>query len=213
MQRFSRVLGAVLALAAGGFSTAASAGVNPLGFYFGGGLGESTVRSDDASYGYPGYYDDHQFAWKAIAGIRPISLLGAEFEYIDFGQPGRHRYNDYHYDYGYYGTDSHPRAQVLYGVGYLPIPVPFVDFFVKAGVARLKTTLNDFESVPCTDAGGCAPTFALTGHHAVTETRFAYGAGVQSQLPFGFTVRAEYERIASRDGDPDALLVSAVWKC
>lgn len=212
MKRTLRILATMAAVAACGVSTTALADINPLGIYVGAGVGESTIRSDDSSFGLPGYYDDHQFAWKAIAGIRPISFLGAEYEYIDFGQPGSHRYNDYHYDFGNYGSDSHPRAQVLYGVGYLPIPVPFVDFFVKAGVARLKTTLNDFQSEPCTGAGSCAPTYNLVGHHNVTDTRFAYGAGVQTQLPLGFTVRAEYERISSPYGDPDSLMVSAVWK-
>jgi opacity protein-like surface antigen len=210
----STMLSAVVAVAACGASSAALALDNPLGIYVGAGVGESTIRSDDSGYGEPGYYNDHQFAWKAVAGIRPLSFIGAEYEYIDFGQPGHHDYGNRGYDYGYYGSDSHPRAQVLYGVGYLPIPVPFLDIFVKAGAARLKTSLNDFESTGCTTttAGGCEPSFALSGHHSVTETRFAYGAGVQTKLPLGFTVRAEYERISSEYGDPDALMVSAVWK-
>jgi opacity protein-like surface antigen len=51
----------------------------------------------------------------------------------------------------------------------------------------------------------------LDGSHNVTQTKFAYGAGVSSKLPLGFSVRAEYERIASPFGDPDAFTVSALW--
>jgi hypothetical protein len=96
----------------------------------------------------------------------------------------------------YYGYDSHPTAPVLFGVGYLPIPIPFIDIFAKAGVARLRLTANDYVSEPC--PGVSCPQYVLVGRSAVTQTKFAYGGGVSSKLPLGFTVRAEYERIAWR---------------
>ena len=43
-----------------------------------------------------------------------------------------------------------------------------------------------------------------------TDNRFAYGVGVQSKA-WGVSFRAEYERISSQFGDPDALTVSATW--
>lgn len=208
MKRFSKLLGALAAVAALGATATAQADnswnvPNPLGFYLGAGVGESTVRSDDPDYGYPAYYQDHQTAFKGIVGIRPIEPLGVEAEYIDFGEPGDHR----NYDPNYYGRNSHPRAAVLYGIGYLPIPLPYLDIYAKAGVARLKLTLNDYE---CADTN--CTTYNLVGSHDRTDTKFAYGAGVSSRLPLGFTVRAEYERIASPFGDPDAFMVSAVWR-
>jgi opacity protein-like surface antigen len=195
-----RALPAILAAAACAASTPAWAS-NPLGFYLGAGVGYSTVRSDDSAYGLPSYYNDHQTAWKAIAGVRPISIVGAEFEYIDFGQPGRH-YGSHIYDS--YGLDSHPRASALFGVGYLPLPIPFLDIYGKAGVARLQTDVTTFE-------GQCA--VILTCHpirQNQTDNKFAYGAGVQSKA-WGVSFRAEYERISSQFGDPDALTVSATW--
>jgi opacity protein-like surface antigen len=208
MQRLPRVIGALCAVAAGAVSATAQAdnawGIpNPLGFYLGAGVGESTIRSDDPGYGTPGYYDDHHTAFKGIIGIRPVSFLGVEVEYIDFGQPGNH----HNYDVNVYGQDSHPRAPVLFGIGYLPIPVPWVDVYAKAGVARLKTTLNDYV---CVDSN--CNSAELVGYHDETHTKFAYGAGVQTALPLGFSVRAEYERINSQFGDPDAFTVSAVWR-
>ena len=205
MKRISWTFAALLALACGA-STAALA-EDPLGFYVGGGVGESTIRSDDPGYGLPGYFNDHQTAWQGVFGFRPLnSFIGAEVTYIDFGQPG-HRYRD---DPNFFGDDSHPRAPVLYGVAYLPIPVPYLDVFAKAGVARLQMTLTQFE---CTDIGtGPCHSFAAVGRDDITQTKFAYGAGVQSKFPFGLTVRAEYERISSPFGDPDALMVSAFWR-
>jgi hypothetical protein len=199
MKRISRTLAAIFTVGACAASTAALAD-NPVGFYLGAGAGYSTVRSDDSAYGLPGYFNDHQTAWKAIAGVRPISIIGAEFEYIDFGQPGNHHY----YDPNYYGTDSHPRAAALFVVGYLPVPIPFFDVFGKAGVARLQTDVT-YVSQNCTLT--CIPALY---RQEQTDNRFAYGVGVQSKA-WGVAFRAEYERINSQYGDPDALMVSATW--
>ncbi len=185
---------------------------NLLGFYAGAGIGESTVRSD---YGFdPDYPVDshpHHTAWKVVAGVRPIPFLGAEAEYIDFGHPDST--DSYSVDGRYRGleADSHPKAGVLYGVGYLPLPVvPLVDIFAKVGVARLETNLNTYSPGPCTatDVGGnCA--LVQSRQHA-WQTKAAYGAGAQVHF-FGLAVRGEYERISSTFGDPDAFMVSATW--
>src|ERR1700675_844891 len=208
MKRISGTLSAILAAGACAVSTAALAD-NPAGFYLGAGVGYSTIRSDDSSYGLPGYYNDHQTAWKVIAGVRPISIVGAEFEYIDFGQPRNyHGYNSFNNN----GLDSHPRAAALFGVGYLPLPIPFFDVFGKAGVARLQTDVATVSGTPgpgtCTvNTQFCPPIFSRQNQ---TENKFAYGVGMQSKV-WGVGFRAEYERISSRFGDPDALMVSATW--
>lgn len=203
MKRNSSALAATLAIVACAASSSALAS-NPLGFYLGAGAGYSTIRSDDSSYGLPGYFNDHHAAWKAIAGVRPIPILGAEYEYIDFGQPGRH-YGSHSFDY--YGLDSHPRASALFGMGYLPLPIPFFDIYGKAGVARLQTDVTTFQAVPCSVNLTCPP---IASRHNQTDNKFAYGAGVQSKA-WGVSFRAEYERISSQFGDPDALTVSATW--
>src|ERR1700733_10498462 len=164
MKRISGTLLAIAATGACAVSTAALA-ENPAGFYLGAGVGYSTIRSDDASYGLPGYYNDHQTAWKVIAGVRPISIIGAEFEYIDFGQPGNH------FGYksiNYYGLDSHPRAAALFGVGYLPLPIPFFDVYGKAGVARLRTDVTTVVQ-SCAPPLTCAPTTTSYYRHDQTE--------------------------------------------
>ena len=209
MRRISRIL---LAAGAAAGACAFSAGAmadNPVGFYLGAGAGYSTIRSDDANYGLPGYYNDHQTAWKVIAGVRPIPIVGAEFEYIDFGQPGnRFSYNNVDYN----GLDSHPRAEALFAVGYLPIPVPFFDIFGKAGVARLQTDVTTVSGTPGTGTCTVNTTYCppIISRQNQTDNKFAYGVGVQSKV-WGVAFRAEYERISSQYGDPDALTVSATW--
>ena len=200
MTRISGTLPAIALLCACAASTSAladddSAG-NPVGFYLGAGVGYSTVRSDNPGDGLPGALNDSQLAWKLIAGVRPIPYVGAEFEYIDFGHPN-------HADNGVkgienFGLDSHPRAEALFAVGYLPLPVPFFDVFGKVGVAQLQTDVTTFE--------GASQFF----RQEQSDTRLAYGVGVQSKA-WGISFRAEYERINSPFGDPDAVTVSATW--
>lgn len=200
-------LGVVAALAV---QPAGASDWNLLGFYAGAGVGESTVRSDT---GFDPYYPTdshpHHTAYKVLAGIRPIPFVGAEAEYIDFGHPSSS--DGYYNSYGNgYNADSHPKAGVLSAVGYLPLP--FIDVFAKAGVARLETNLNTYSVGVCTaiDAGAGCGAPVLSGLHA-RETKAAYGAGVQAHFFGSLAVRAEYERINSSFGDPDAFMISGMW--
>ena len=206
MKRKSRALLFVLGIGACGAPAAAFAD-NLLGFYMGAGAGYSSVRSGDSAYGLPGYFNAHQTAWKGIVGIRPISLVGFEGEYIDFGRPD-HRRN---FDVNASGRDSHPHAGLAFAVGYLPLPLPLIDIYGKVGLARLTSTVNTI--VPNCDPAvqNCTGVPPTVDRHDRTDTKFAYGAGIQTKLPFGLGLRAEYERISSRFGSPDAVTISGTW--
>jgi hypothetical protein len=72
-------------------------------------------------------------------------------------------------------------------------------------VARLQTDVTTVAT--CTSPCILPPTYS---RHSETDNKFAYGVGVQSKA-WGVAFRAEYERISSQFGDPDALTVSATW--
>src|SRR5205814_129284 len=61
---------------------------DPLGFYLGAGVGRSQVRTD-VQFAAPTFgplgFSEKATGWKLIVGIRPLSVIGAEAEYIDFG--------------------------------------------------------------------------------------------------------------------------------
>ncbi|MGA2189579.1 MAG: outer membrane beta-barrel protein [Steroidobacteraceae bacterium] len=179
-----------------------------LGFYVGAAIGESHVRTSEEILGDTDYdyeFDRQHSAWKVTAGIRPISPLGVELEYIDFGNPSAGNAS-----LGFGGlTQADAKALALFGLGYLPLPLPFLDVYGKLGIARLHTTTSEIAPVPICPAGDvpCGPaTFNISDW----STNVAYGAGVQGK--FGsLAIRAEYERISASGGNPDLFSLGATW--
>src|SRR5271155_2986940 len=163
---------AVIATIAAGLTLAtqaARAADDPAGFYLGGSIGEANVRLNQSVSDATTSFDEHHNGWKALIGFRPISVVGAELEYIDFGKPTTTTTNGA----GTTVTEAQSKAAALFGMIYLPLPVPFLDVFAKAGYARLQTT---GDIVECTIGGpGCGGVtlFALNR----TDARVAYGAG------------------------------------
>lgn len=165
------------------------------GLYAGAAVGESQVEANAPSVGD---FKRHHSAFDLTAGIRPISLIGAELSYIDFGHPQG--------DIGTVSSDLAQKGAAAFGVVYLPVPV--VDVFVKAGIARLQSTSNSLRIGlgTCTIAD---PNCALIRLDR-TNTGFAAGAG--AQLKFGsLAVRAEYERFSAAGGNPSLLSLGLLW--
>jgi hypothetical protein len=213
----NRISVALLTIIALGASTSALAG-NPLGAYIGFGVGASNV-GNNYNYGngygygcgpyvcYGGDYGTSVVSWKVMAGIRPLPIVGAELEYIDFGSANGN--NGYYNNYYYYNANSHPKATILYGMGYLPLPLPYLDVFGKLGVARLQT--NQTSYVNPMGGGVCNyPCVPFSTDINQTNDKFAYGAGVQFRWQ-DFAFRAEYEGISSNYGNPAAVSISATW--
>jgi opacity protein-like surface antigen len=179
-----------------------------LGFYVGAAVGESHVRTakeilGDTDYGYE--FDEQHSAWKVTAGIRPISPLGVELQYIDFGNPSAGLAD------AVFGglSKADQKAVTLFGLGYLPLPVPFLDVYGKLGIARLHTTTTEVSPIPFCPAGftSCRATaFNISD----SSTNLAYGAGVQSKIG-SLAIRAEYERISASGGNPDLISLGATW--
>ena len=183
-------------------------GDDVLGFYVGGAVGEGHVRTaqeinGDTAYDYR--FDAQHSAWKVFVGIRPITPLGVELGYTDFGNPSAGLSNVL------FGglSRADQKAVTLFGLGYLPLPVPFLDVYGKAGAARLHTTATEVAPIPFCPAGftSCSPTsFSISD----SSTHFAYGAGIQGRIG-ALALRAEYERINASGGDPDILSLGVAW--
>jgi hypothetical protein len=179
-----------------------------LGLYVGAAVGESHVRTAkqiNGDTGYDFHFDRQHGAWKVVAGLRPISQLGVELEYIDFGNPSAGLSNT-----GLGGlSKADQKVVTVFGLGYLPLPVPFLDVYGKLGIARLQTATTEVSPTPSCPAGftSCNPT---TFNIADSSTNFAYGAGIQGKIG-SLAIRAEYERINASGGDPDIFSLGVTW--
>jgi hypothetical protein len=119
--------------------------------------------------------------WKVWAGVRPIGVFAVEADYIDLGSQNTTTIiaggsTNTHLDY---------KAFAGYAVGYLPIPVPYLDVFGKVGLARW------------TESGS---TGVPSGLLSLSDngTEFAWGVG--GQVHFGnLGARLEFENFSIRN--------------
>src|ERR1700733_3229692 len=189
---------------------------NPLGVYVGAGVGRATINQtqfDDFSDSF--HHDDGQpLGWNAVIGLRPIPFLGAEAEYIDFGNSPLRA--GFPYSVGsatqqFLGGEAHDQAAAVFAVGYLPLPIPWVEPFAKLGWAQIwEHGRND--SISSVDGSVIEQT---SSSQSTRPSGAAYGGGIQfhfSQL----AIRAQYERISgSRSfgewNNPALLSVGLNW--
>jgi opacity protein-like surface antigen len=169
---------------------------NPLGVYVGAGVGRATINQtqfDQFSDSF--HHDDGEpVGWNAVIGLRPIPVFGAEAEYIDFGHS--HLGPGFPYSAGgttqqFLGGDVHDQAAALFAVGYLPLPIPWMEPFAKLGWAQIWDH-SHFESATLVNGSDINQVTATESTHT---SGTAYGGGIQfhfSQL----AVRAQYERIS-----------------
>lgn len=196
-----RALYFVCAVAFTALWTTAARASDPLGFYAGGSFGDADVRSTHNPLLLT--FAGEDLGWKIFFGARPLSFAGIEVAYMDFGHTTA-PVPPPNFAVAYLSDNSRQRAGAIFGVGYLPLPVPFLDLYGKAGAARLDTREQD-------ELG----TDVLPGHvnNVLTQwsTDFAYGVGVQVRLG-QFALRAEYERIDASVGDPALSSVGILWR-
>jgi hypothetical protein len=118
--------------------------------------------------------------FKVWAGVRPVSVFAVEADYIDLGSQNVSTPTT--------GADLHYKAYAGYAVGYLPIPVPWVDVFGKAGVAYW--TLSG--------SAGCLGDGCFTSRLSDNGSQFAWGVGGQVHVG-NFGGRLEYESFSIRN--------------
>lgn len=141
-------------------------------FYFGAGISRNQLSG--ISNAGTDYSDISKDSWKVFAGFRPLSFIAGELDYMDMGS-GTSTFGNGN------TTTSKAKAFAGYAVGFLPIPVPYLDLFAKAGLARYQLDGSG------TAAGG-VPLLSFT----TKSTEFAWGGG--AQVHFGnFGARLEYE--------------------
>jgi len=163
----------------GSFASLTAHALNPIGLYAGGAIGQGNLEASVPTFSTTTFKDNHS-AYQLIVGVRPISLMGAEASYVDFGHP-----------YGRLPTalaDLDLKGTAVFGVLYLPVPV--LDLYLKAGVSSLRSQFNGTAFLP----GPCPVNMPNCNvvHQNQTDTGFAAGAGVQ--VKFGsLAARAEYE--------------------
>jgi opacity protein-like surface antigen len=199
----------LLAIFLTGASSAVRAG-DPLGLYVGAGIGRSEVRNNLDFIGFSTLHaSDKTTGWKLMAGIRPISIIGVEAEFLDYGSANTTWSSPATQTQGGFSgaATSHPKAAALFAVGYLPIPLPYLDLFAKAGAAELRTDIRASGQATCPISLPLPPCFVIfvpPYSNSGSSTRFAFGAGAQVKL-VNVALRAEYERISASVGDLDML--------
>jgi hypothetical protein len=175
-----------------------------LGLYIGGAIGQSrvveTAETACACDLDPGTilterFDKTHLAFQVALGARPISLLGAEIDYIDFGKPGGVAYT--------FPESASIKGVAAFGLLYLPVPV--VDIYLKAGAARLESTLGFSYCGPCA-CDSCLNSVQLE------RTNTSGAGGVGAQYRFGsWAVRVEYERFNAAGAKPSLLSAGITW--
>jgi opacity protein-like surface antigen len=180
MQRL--LLVTVLALGAG--AAQADDGL----FYVGAGI--SRNKLSQITNGGFSFSDISHTSWKAFVGVRPISLFAVEADYLDLGSgsrtfiaPGVGTCVVGQPNCAASTSRSDAKAFAAFAVGFLPVPMPFLDIYAKAGVSRWK--LNGSRNSPPA-ALCCFFAFSTQG------TAFAWGAGAQVHVG-NVGARLEYE--------------------
>ena len=164
---------------------AVAAQADPIGLYIGAGVGEADVKVDEINF------SENHSGYKILVGLRPIPVVGGELEYVDFGHPSAFIASGA-------TADAELRGSALFGVLYLPLPVPTLDLYAKVGLARLQASGSAHQ--------GNAELFRFDE----TNTKVAFGAGAQFKFA-AFAVRGEYEQFSSEIGDPSFWSIALTW--
>lgn len=184
-----RTLLLALALALGAGAAQADNGL----LYLGAGIANDNLRDITATNS-----SLNSTNWKVWAGVRPVSVFAIEADYIDLGSQtvnsmGIDTFSSTHLRYKAFGG---------YAVGFVPIPVPYLDVFGKVGLARWASSGGtSFTVVP-----GPPQFFSLSDN----GTQFAWGAGGQVHIG-NLGARLEYESFSVRNTNGANLVSLSVF--
>ena len=172
---------------------AAAQAADELAAYVGGAIGQSQIAVDSLNV------SAHDTGWKALVGVRSPGGFGADAEYVDLGRP--------HGSAAAGRVDMRASGPAVFGLVYLPVPVPHLDLFGKAGLANIQqnatVTLNSGGSA-------CAPGIGCDGFNR-SESEFAWGAGAEFNAG-ALGVRIEFEQFRASGGSLNFGSVGVLWK-
>lgn len=196
----------------------ARASTNLLNGYIGAAYGHAHLRAQDVGLisSLPGSrlgsFAVGDSAYQIIAGIRGLYFLGAEIDYFDLGSGGASPSVSGAGVFPSVRARVSQKGEAAFAVLYLPVPI--IDVYVKAGLARITTDLSATVTpapgslpLPCPT---CLPYADYRGAAQMTETAFAAGAGVQWKFD-NWAVRGEYERFTALGEHPSLVSVGATW--
>ncbi len=189
----------------------AAAASNLLGLYVGAGAGRAEVRATgfrnplSASITGPsGGVGGNALAYQFTAGVRFLTVFGAEADFVDLGHAS-----------GPIGASTSASVSTtgtaVFGVFYLPIPV--INVFAKAGLARLDTQGNATVTLP--GAGTCAIGVPNCGVYssAYRQRTTSLAAGIGVQVDLGpMAVRAEVERFDAAGEHPSLAVIDLLFR-
>jgi len=136
--------------------------------------------------------------WKVWAGFRPISLFAVEADYMDLGS------QNVTSNFVSGGTTTHVNYKAFagYAVGYVPIPLPYLDVFGKVGLARWSSSGGS----TVTAEAGPSQFFSLSDN----GTQFAWGVGTQVHVG-NLGARLEFENFSIRNTNGANLVSLSVF--
>ena len=185
--------GWVVALLACAAPFAAAEAADDLAAFVGGSIGRSEVRVDSLDV------SAHDTGWKAVVGVRGFAGLAAEAEYVDLGRPRT--------DSAVGTVETRASGPAVFGLFYLPVPVPYLGVFAKAGLA----TIQQRATVRLPSGGSdCVPGVGCDGFNR-SESEFAWGAGAELKAS-SVAVRFEFEQFRASGGSLNFGSVGVFWR-
>ncbi len=209
-----RTAAAVMLAAAFAVLPQAHAATNLFNMYIGAAYAHSNLHARDTTLipsslgGQFNSFDRTGSGYQFSLGVRALDMLGAEVDYFDLGRGGVSNLDTVGGSAGVASSASvGQKGEAAFAMLYLPIPI--VDFYLKAGVDRIGSNLSAGympRGVFCPALGCQNQSLAVSK----TTTGLALGAGAQWQLG-NWGLRAEYERFTAYGGHPDLVSVGVVW--
>jgi len=194
-------------------------------FHIGLALGDSELNFDPSSIGIPEdaaperSTEDSGIGAKLVAGFRPVRVVAAEIQYVDFGEEvisGR----GYGQGLVRQGVDIAVEADawVLAAILFIPEPSPSVDLYAKVGVARIdeSTTGSGYDHLTRPECQASpstvGPGLSFPSHCQFdtnvdqSDSRAYLGLGARFSIPRAAALRFEYEWIERDDGEGTTML-------